>query len=136
MLIEGAERYGVSQLHQLRGRVGRGEHESYCLLFATEAGGLARQRLAAVARERNGFKLAEIDLELRGGGEILGTRQHGLPRFAVAILPEDTPTLIAAREEVLALLRRHGSLGAPALGPLLEAARRRFGADAADPIPL
>jgi ATP-dependent DNA helicase RecG len=136
MLIEGAERYGVSQLHQLRGRVGRGEHESYCLLFATEAGGLARQRLAAVARERDGFKLAEIDLELRGGGEILGTRQHGLPRFAVAILPEDTPTLIAAREEVLALLRRHGSLGAPALGPLLEAARRRFGADAADPIPL
>jgi ATP-dependent DNA helicase RecG len=97
---------------------------------------MARRRLKAVERERDGFKLAEVDLLLRGEGEILGTRQHGLPRFAVAELPEDTPTLIEAREEVLALLRRHGSLDAPDLGPLLEAARRRFGADAADPIPL
>ena len=136
MLIEGAERFGVSQLHQLRGRVGRGEHESHCLLFAEEAGELARRRLEAVARERDGFKLAEIDLSLRGEGEILGTRQHGLPRFAVASLPEDTPTLVAARDEVSALLRRHGSLDAPDLGPLLEAARRRFGAGAVDPIPL
>jgi ATP-dependent DNA helicase RecG len=136
MVIEGAERYGVSQLHQLRGRVGRGEHESHCLLFAERAGGMARRRLKAVERERDGFKLAEVDLSLRGEGEILGTRQHGLPRFAVAELPEDTPTLVAARDEVLALLRRHGSLDAPELGPLLEAARRRLGADAADPIPL
>jgi ATP-dependent DNA helicase RecG len=74
--------------------------------------------------------------ELRGEGEILGTRQSGLPRFAVAILPEDGPTLLAARREVQALLRRHGSLEDPALGPLLEAARRRFRAGAADPIPL
>jgi ATP-dependent DNA helicase RecG len=136
MVIEGAERFGVSQLHQLRGRVGRGEHPSQCLLFAEEAGGLARRRLQAVAAERDGFKLAEIDLGLRGEGEILGTRQHGLPRFAVASLPEDSSTLIAAREEVLALLRRHGSLADPSLGPLLDAARRRFGAGAADPIPL
>ncbi|HEX7058388.1 MAG TPA: ATP-dependent DNA helicase RecG [Solirubrobacterales bacterium] len=136
MVIEGAERYGVSQLHQLRGRVGRGEHASHCLLFAEEAGGMARRRLSAVARERDGFKLAEVDLSLRGEGEILGTRQHGLPRFAVAELPEDTPTLVQARDEVLALLRRHGALDAPELGPLLEAARRRFGTDAADPIPL
>ncbi len=136
MVIEGAERFGVSQLHQLRGRVGRGEHPSHCLLFAAEMGGLANRRLKAVAKERDGFKLAEVDLSLRGEGEILGTRQHGLPRFAVAELPEDTPTLMAAREEVLALLRRHGSLADPALGPLLDAARRRFGAGAADPIPL
>jgi ATP-dependent DNA helicase RecG len=136
MAIEGAERYGVSQLHQLRGRVGRGEHMSHCLLFPDEAGGLARRRLRAVAGERDGFKLAEIDLSLRGEGEILGTRQHGLPRFAVASLPDDTPTLIAARDEVLALLHRHGSLEDAALGPLLEAARRRFGAEASDPIPL
>ena len=66
---------------------------------------------------------------------MLGTRQHGLPRFAVAELPEDAPALEAAREEVLTLLREHGSLDAPELGPLLEAARRRFGAGAADPIP-
>jgi ATP-dependent DNA helicase RecG len=136
MVIEGAERFGVSQLHQLRGRVGRGEHSSQCLLFAEAAGELARKRLEAVAGERDGFKLAEVDLGLRGEGEILGTRQHGLPRFAVATLPEDMPTLLAAREEVLALLQRHGSLEDPALGPLLDAARRRFGAGAADPIPL
>ena len=136
MVIEGAERYGVSQLHQLRGRVGRGEHESCCLLFPEEAGELAQRRLAAVAGESDGFKLAEVDLLLRGEGEVLGTRQHGLPRFAVAELPEDSKVLEAAREEVLALLHTHGSLDAPALGPLLDAARHRFGAGAADPIPL
>jgi ATP-dependent DNA helicase RecG len=136
IVIEGAERFGVSQLHQLRGRVGRGEQESWCLLFAEDAGAMARRRLAAVENERDGFKLAEIDLSLRGEGEILGTRQHGLPRFAVAELPEDTPTLVAARDEVLRLLRENGSLDAPELGPLLEAAHRRFGAAATDPIPL
>jgi ATP-dependent DNA helicase RecG len=136
MVIEGAERYGISQLHQLRGRVGRGEHESCCLLLPEDAGGMARRRLKAVERERDGFKLAEVDLTLRGEGEVLGTRQHGLPRFAVAELPEDTPTLVAARDEVLSLLREHGTLDAPELGPLLEAARRRFAAGAADPIPL
>ena len=136
MVIEGAERFGVSQLHQLRGRVGRGEHESICLLFVEEAGGTARRRLRAVEKERDGFALAEVDLALRGEGEILGTRQHGLPRFAVAELPEDAELLLAARDEVLALLDRHGSLSDPALGPLLDAARERFGAGAADPIPL
>jgi ATP-dependent DNA helicase RecG len=136
IVIEGAERFGVSQLHQLRGRVGRGEHESICLLFPEEAGEMARRRLKAVERERDGFKLAEVDLQLRGEGEVLGTRQSGLPRFAVAELPEDGEVLAAARDEVLALMHRHGSLDAPELGPLLEAARRRFGAGAADPIPL
>ena len=136
MVIEGAERFGVSQLHQLRGRVGRGEHPSQCLLFAEEAGELAQKRLRAVAGEGDGFKLAEVDLELRGEGEILGTRQSGLPRFAVAKLPDDGPLLLEARREVMDLLRRHGSLSDPALGPLLDAARSRFGAGAADPIPL
>jgi ATP-dependent DNA helicase RecG len=136
MVIEGAERYGVSQLHQLRGRVGRGAHSSYCLLFPEEAGGMARRRLKAVEGTRDGFKLAEVDLTLRGEGEVLGTRQSGLPRFAVAELPEETPTLVAARDEVLALLHAHGSLDVPELGPLLDAAHRRFGAGASDPIPL
>jgi ATP-dependent DNA helicase RecG len=126
MLIEGAERYGVSQLHQLRGRVGRGPHQSFCLLLPEEAGQAARRRLRAVADESDGFRLAEVDLALRGEGEVLGTRQHGLPRFAAAELPEDMPTLLEAREEVLALVREHGSLDAPALGPLMDAARRRF----------
>ncbi|HEY6145498.1 MAG TPA: ATP-dependent DNA helicase RecG [Solirubrobacterales bacterium] len=136
MIIEGAERFGVSQLHQLRGRVGRGEHPSQCLLFAEEAGELARRRLGAVVESGDGFELAEVDLSLRGEGEILGTRQSGLPRFAVAKLPDDNAALLAAREEVLALLRRYGSLSDPALGPLLDAAHARFGAGAADPIPL
>jgi ATP-dependent DNA helicase RecG len=136
MVVEGAERFGVSQLHQLRGRIGRGEHPSHCMLFAERPGGMAKRRLEAVAKERDGFKLAEVDLSLRGEGEILGTRQSGLPRFAVAALPEDTPTLVEARDEVVALLRAHGSLADPALGPLLDAARRRFGAGAADPIAL
>jgi ATP-dependent DNA helicase RecG len=136
MVIEGAERFGVSQLHQLRGRVGRGEHPSQCLLFAEEAGETAQKRLNAVAGTGDGFKLAEIDLELRGAGEILGTRQSGLPRFAVAKLPDDGPLLLEAHREVLALLKTHGSLSDPALGPLLDAAHARFGTGAADPIPL
>jgi ATP-dependent DNA helicase RecG len=136
MIVEGAERYGVSQLHQLRGRVGRSEHDSVCLLFPEGGGGLARRRLDAVVAQSDGFELAEVDLALRGEGEVLGTRQHGLPRFAAAELPADAPLLLAAREEVLALMRRHGSLEDPALGPLMEAARRRFGAGATDPIPL
>jgi ATP-dependent DNA helicase RecG len=136
MLIEGAERFGVSQLHQLRGRVGRGEHPSQCLLFATEAGEMARRRLSAVEETSDGFRLAEVDLLLRGEGEILGTRQSGTARFRVAQLPEDEQVLVAAKDEVLRLLKEHGSLEDPELGPLLEAARRRFGAGAADPIPL
>ena len=136
MVIEGAERFGVSQLHQLRGRVGRGEHPSQCLLFAEEAGELAQKRLQAVAETGDGFRLAEIDLVLRGAGEILGTRQSGTARFVVAKLPEDEEILLDAKAEVQALLGAHGSLSDPALGPLLDAAHRRFGTGAADPIPL
>jgi ATP-dependent DNA helicase RecG len=135
ILVEGAERYGLSQLHQLRGRVGRGKHASHCILFGDARSELARRRLDAIARERDGFKLAEVDLALRGEGEVLGTRQHGLPRFAVAVLPDDVAVLTEARQEVIALLERHGSLEAPELGPLLDAARRRFGDERAEPIP-
>jgi ATP-dependent DNA helicase RecG len=133
MLIEGAERYGLSQLHQLRGRVGRGEHRSHCILFADTGSELAGRRLKAIETERDGFKLAEVDLALRGEGEILGTRQHGLPRFRVAELPDDVAMLTEARREVIALLERHGSLAAPELGPVLDAARERFGDDAIAP---
>jgi ATP-dependent DNA helicase RecG len=134
ILVEGAERYGLSQLHQLRGRVGRGEHASQCILFADAGSELAHRRLEAIETERDGFKLAEVDLALRGEGEILGTRQHGLPRFRVAELPEDVGVLTEARREVIALVEKHGSLEAPELGPLLDAARRRFGDERAEPI--
>jgi ATP-dependent DNA helicase RecG len=127
MLVEGAERFGLSQLHQLRGRVGRGEHESFCILFGDPESDAARARLDAIAKENDGFALAEVDLSIRGEGEILGTRQHGLPRFRAATLPEDTQLLLEARRRVLELRERHGSLDAAALGPLMDEARRRFG---------
>jgi ATP-dependent DNA helicase RecG len=127
MLVEGAERFGLSQLHQLRGRVGRGEHESFCILFGDPESDAAKARLDAIATESDGFALAEVDLSIRGEGEILGTRQHGLPRFRAASLPEDTALLLEARRRVLELRTRHGSLEAAALGPLMDEARRRFG---------
>jgi ATP-dependent DNA helicase RecG len=127
MLVEGAERFGLSQLHQLRGRVGRGAHESFCILFGDPESDAARARLDAIAGEGDGFALAEVDLSIRGEGEILGTRQHGLPRFRAASLPEDTALLLEARRRVLELRDRHGSLEAAALGPLMDEARRRFG---------
>ncbi|MDQ2675758.1 MAG: ATP-dependent DNA helicase RecG [Actinomycetota bacterium] len=127
MVVEGAERYGLSQLHQLRGRVGRGEHESFCILFGDPASDTARRRLEAIATERDGFKLAEVDLSLRGEGEILGTLQSGLPRFKAARLPDDAPLLVEARREAIAIGKRFDSLEDPELGPLLDAARMRFG---------
>jgi ATP-dependent DNA helicase RecG len=127
MLVEGAERFGLSQLHQLRGRVGRGEHPSFCILFGDPESDAARARLEAIAKQPDGFALAEVDLSIRGEGEILGTRQHGLPRFRAATLPEDTALLLEARRRALELRDRHGSLEAEALGPLMDEARRRFG---------
>ena len=127
MLVEGAERFGLSQLHQLRGRVGRGEHESFCILFGDAESDAAAARLEAIAGEGDGFALAEVDLTIRGEGEILGTRQHGLPRFRAASLPEDTSLLLEARRRVLELRDRFGSLEAPGVGPLMDEARRRFG---------
>jgi ATP-dependent DNA helicase RecG len=127
MLVEGAERFGLSQLHQLRGRVGRGSHESFCVLFGDPESDAAKARLEAIAGEGDGFALAEVDLSIRGEGEILGTRQHGLPRFRAASLPEDTALLLEARRRVIELRDRFGSLEAPAVGPLLDEARRRFG---------
>ena len=100
MLVEGAERFGLSQLHQLRGRVGRGEHSSFCILFGDPESDAARARLDAIAEQGDGFALAEVDLSIRGEGEILGTRQHGLPRFRAATLPEDTALLLEARRRV------------------------------------
>jgi len=130
MLIEAAERYGLSQLHQLRGRVGRGEHSSLCILF----GDPALPRLEAIANERDGFRLAEIDLQLRGAGEVLGTRQHGLPVFKVARLPEDDELHVRARDRADQIMVEDPRLEQPEHALLREAVVGRFGSEL-DPIP-
>jgi len=112
MLVEGANRFGLAQLHQFRGRVGRGEHRSYCLLLSdsdTEGG---RERLQAIENTQDGFVLAEKDLELRGPGEFFGTRQSGLPILKLAELG-DMPTLLKAREEAQRLCELDPELAAP-----------------------
>ena len=109
MLIEDAERFGLAQLHQFRGRVGRGEHESYCALFSRVKGGAQHERLNALAETTDGFILAEKDLELRGPGDFLGTRQSGLPDLKMANL-SDTATLHLAQEAAQDLLRQDPDL--------------------------
>ena len=125
MIVEAAERFGLSQLHQLRGRVGRGEHESLCILF----GDPNLPRLRAIAAEADGFRLAEIDLELRGAGDVLGTRQAGLPQFKVARLPEDAALLERARQRAEELLDEDPALAAPEHVLLRETVAERFGSD-------
>jgi ATP-dependent DNA helicase RecG len=100
MVIEHAERFGLSQLHQLRGRVGRGAEQSYCVLLASDKQtDVARERLGIMEETNDGFKIAEKDLEIRGPGELMGTRQAGLPEFRVANLVRDLDILQAARRE-------------------------------------
>ena len=103
MLIDGADRFGLAQLHQLRGRVGRGMHESYCILLAESPGEDARERMKLVERSGDGFELAEADLDLRGPGDYLGTRQSGLPSLKMARL-SDQDILAAARTEATRVL--------------------------------
>lgn len=97
MIIEGADRFGLSQLHQFRGRVGRGEHQSYCFLFPKNYSQDSRTRLGAMVNHSSGFKLAEIDLQLRGPGEIFGVRQSGIPDLKMASLT-DSKTISLARD--------------------------------------
>jgi ATP-dependent DNA helicase RecG len=117
MLIEHAERFGLSQLHQLRGRVGRGAARSHCLLITGSSGAewapVARERIKVMEKTTDGFLIAEKDLELRGPGEFLGTRQSGMPDFAVAELARDQTILQEAREEAFSLVEGDPELQQP-----------------------
>jgi len=111
MIVENPDRYGLSQLHQLRGRVGRGCHESYCILIKDrDMGEDASRRLGILANCDDGFKIAEADLAIRGPGEFLGTRQHGLPEFRIADLLRDGALLSLARREAFLLLENDPEL--------------------------
>ncbi|HGY5549490.1 MAG TPA: ATP-dependent DNA helicase RecG [Prochlorococcus sp.] len=104
MVIDHADRFGLAQLHQLRGRVGRGAAASYCVLINDSSNLLARQRLEVLVRSNDGFEIAEIDLRLRGPGQVLGTKQSGLPDLALASLADDGSVLEEARDEAQRLL--------------------------------
>jgi ATP-dependent DNA helicase RecG len=115
MLIEHAERFGLSQLHQLRGRVGRGPWKSYCILLTgPRPGADARRRVEAMVETNDGFRIAEVDLQLRGPGDFFGTRQSGLPEFRVADLLRDTALLEPARRDAQAIVAADPELRAPA----------------------
>ena len=113
MVIEHPERFGLAQLHQLRGRIGRGTDQGLCLVISGTTDELARQRLSAFGSTTDGFRLAEIDLELRGPGELLGRQQHGWLRLRVASLVRDREVLEAAREEAFALIEQDPRLSRP-----------------------
>jgi ATP-dependent DNA helicase RecG len=110
MLIEHAERFGLSQLHQLRGRVGRGAAQSFCLLMSSSKTETARQRLKVLEQSQDGFFISEMDMRFRGPGEVLGTRQSGLPDFALASLVEDQDVLELAREAAEKVMEKDATL--------------------------
>lgn len=110
MVVYNAERFGLAQLHQLRGRVGRGEHKSYCVLINNSSNEIARERMRIMQASEDGFKIAEKDLELRGPGEFFGTRQHGLPEFKVANLARDINILKYAELDSKEILKTANGL--------------------------
>ncbi len=127
MLIEHAERFGLSQLHQLRGRVGRGGKQSYCLLMTSfPMSSEARQRLDAMVESSDGFVIAERDLEIRGPGEFFGTKQSGIPDLHVADVLRDIALLEEARKEAFAIVRQDPELKRPEHRPLRDALEQRW----------
>ncbi|SJP58534.1 ATP-dependent DNA helicase recG [Clostridioides difficile] len=110
MIIENAERFGLAQLHQLRGRVGRGNHKSYCVLIYDSKTDVCRQRMAIMEETNDGFKISEKDLEIRGPGEFFGTRQHGLPELKVANLFKHIKILKLAQQEARYILGEDNNL--------------------------
>ena len=113
MVIEHAERFGLAQLHQLRGRVGRGSDRSACYLVATPKTDDAYRRVQVMVRTNNGFEIAEEDLNIRGPGEFFGTRQSGIPNFKIANILKDANVLEAAKKEAARVVKADAKLNAP-----------------------
>jgi ATP-dependent DNA helicase RecG len=113
MIVENADRFGLSQLHQLRGRVGRGQHQSYCVLLSGNRNEQTRKRLKTLCRTTDGFEIAEEDLKLRGPGDFFGARQHGLPQLKLASLEHDMCLLHQAQEAARTLLTADPGLTQP-----------------------
>lgn len=128
MIIEDADRFGLAQLHQLRGRVGRGDHAGLVMLFADPKTTEGKARMAAIVATEDGFALAEEDLVLRGEGQLLGDRQHGLPELRLASLVSDRDLLDLARDDATALLESDPRLERPEHRPLAAEVKLRFGA--------
>lgn len=126
MIVEDAERFGLAQLHQLRGRVGRGEHQSFCILVADPKTDDGRERLEVMARSNNGFEIAEEDLRIRGPGEFYGTRQSGLPSFRIANILRDVDILEKSREDAFEIVKRDPKLERPEYTSLRAEVFRRF----------
>jgi ATP-dependent DNA helicase RecG len=129
MVIEGADLFGLAQLHQLRGRVGRGAHESFCVLLADPATDEARTRLDAMARTSDGFELAEVDLDLRGEGTVLAVKQSGIPDLRHARLTRHRELAQQAREDAAAQLAADPAQAGATAAVIAAATRRTFGAD-------
>ena len=125
-MVENADRFGLSQLHQLRGRVGRGKHQSYCVLVSDTRSAASRERLRVLSKTTDGFKIAEEDLKLRGPGDFFGQRQHGLPQLSIADLAGDMRVLKQAQQAAEELLAADPGLTRPEHAPLLERVRRLF----------
>ncbi len=125
MMIENAERFGLSQLHQLRGRVGRGEHQSYCILVSDNQGDATRRRLSTMCRTNNGFEIADEDLRLRGPGDFFGSRQHGLPKLSIADF-SDIETLERSQQAAATLLQLSPDLSVDSLRGLRAEIRQLF----------
>lgn len=125
MVVEDANRFGLSQLHQLRGRVGRGEYQSYCILIADARTDDAIARMEIMRETNDGFKIAEEDLRLRGPGELVGTKQSGNLDLKIADLVRDAKQLERAREAAIQLIAEDSELGSPDHAGMLEKVRQR-----------